>query len=103
MIRLITFRKNINIMAKTLRFMSVNHLCSYPDNHVFNIPIGGKIPDVDQTFEDHAQWTKGRAVSTLQHTGECGGSSPAASRFSLILTSVRRKMWLQGEKAKKCI
>lgn len=43
-----------------------------------NIPIGGKIPDVDHMFEDDVRWTKGRAVSTLHHTGECGGSSPSS-------------------------
>lgn len=46
--------------------------CSYMDNQVFDVPIGGKVPDVDHMFEDDVQWTKGRAVSTLHHTGECG-------------------------------
>ncbi|XP_003973560.2 netrin-4 [Takifugu rubripes] len=46
-------------------------LTSYSDNHVVNVPIGGKVPDVDHTFEDDVQWTKGRAVSTLHHTGKC--------------------------------
>lgn len=55
---------------ETARFMSVNHFCSYRDNQVFNIPIGGKVPDLDHTLEDDVQWTKGRAVSTLHHTGE---------------------------------
>lgn len=73
---MITFPKYHNIRAKTLRFMSVNHFCSYTDNHVFNVPIGGKIPDVDHVFEDDVQWTKGRAVSTLHYTGECGCTSP---------------------------
>lgn len=55
---------------KLPRFTSLNHLCSSTDNRVFNIPVGGKIPD--HMFEDDVQWTKGRAVSTLHHTGECG-------------------------------
>lgn len=56
--------------------MSVNIFCSYTDNHVYNVPIGGKIADVDHMFEDDAQWTKGHAVSTLHYTGECGCTSP---------------------------
>lgn len=46
---------------------------SYTNNHVFNVPIGGKIPELDHMFpvEEEAQWTKELAVSTLHYTGEC--------------------------------
>lgn len=93
--------QNSNTRAKSLRF---NHFRSYTDNRVFNVPIGGKIPDVDQMFEDDEQWTQGRAVSTLHYTGRRGYTcSAAASRLRLIQMCVRRKMSLQGEKAKKSI
>lgn len=71
-----THSLNIRNRTKTVRFMLVRHFCSYRDNHVINIPIGGKVPDVDHAFEDDVQWTKGRAVSTLHHTGERRCTSP---------------------------
>lgn len=41
-------------------------------NNLFNVPIGGKIPDVDHVYmiEEDVQWSKGLAVSALQYTGE---------------------------------
>ncbi|XP_068172078.1 netrin-4 [Antennarius striatus] len=47
-------------------------LDSYSNNHVFNVPIGGKIPDVDQMLmEEEAQWSKELSVSALCYTGKC--------------------------------
>lgn len=40
-------------------------------NNMFNVPIGGKIPDLDHMFMiEDVQWSKGLAVSALQYTGE---------------------------------
>ncbi|XP_047439521.1 netrin-4 [Mugil cephalus] len=48
-------------------------LDSYTNNRVLNVPIGGKIPDLDHMFptEEDAQWSKELAVSALLHTGKC--------------------------------
>ncbi|XP_019910938.2 netrin-4 isoform X2 [Esox lucius] len=48
-------------------------LDSYANNQVFNIPIGGKIPDMDHvlTNEGEAVWSKELAVSALHWTGKC--------------------------------
>lgn len=48
------------------------YLCSYTNNQVFNVPVGGKIPDLDQMFtiEEEVQWSKELAVSALHYTGE---------------------------------
>lgn len=49
------------------------HFYSYSNNQVFNVPIGGKIPDLDHMFtnEEEVQWSKELAVSALHYTGEC--------------------------------
>ncbi|XP_053724210.1 netrin-4 [Synchiropus splendidus] len=47
---------------------------SYLNNQIFNVPFGGKIPDIEaQTFimEEDAQWSKELAVSALHYTGKC--------------------------------
>ncbi|XP_041835663.1 netrin-4 isoform X2 [Melanotaenia boesemani] len=46
---------------------------SYTNNQVLNVPIGGKIPDVDHlsTIEEEVQWSKELAVSALHYTGKC--------------------------------
>eukprot|EP00064_Thunnus_orientalis_P013878 superscaffoldBa00002324_g13919 len=43
---------------------------SYSNNQVFNVPIGGKIPDLDHMFttEEDVQWSKELAVSALHYT-----------------------------------
>ncbi|XP_040890182.1 netrin-4 [Toxotes jaculatrix] len=41
---------------------------SYTNNQVFNVPIGGKIPDLD---EEEVQWSKELAVSAMHYTGKC--------------------------------
>ncbi|KAM7423282.1 hypothetical protein PAMA_011029 [Pampus argenteus] len=48
-------------------------LDSYSNNQVFNVPVGGKIPDLDHMFtiEDEVQWSKELAVSALHYTGKC--------------------------------
>ncbi|KAL0978573.1 hypothetical protein UPYG_G00172410 [Umbra pygmaea] len=48
-------------------------LDSWTYNQVFNVPIGGKIPDLDRalTNEGEAVWSKKLAVSTLHYTGKC--------------------------------
>ncbi|KAK5600881.1 hypothetical protein CRENBAI_008041 [Crenichthys baileyi] len=47
-------------------------LNSYPNNHVLNVPIGGKIPDVDHIFTaEEVPWSKKLAVSALRYTGKC--------------------------------
>uniref|UniRef100_A0A7N8Y747 Si:dkey-202e22.2 n=1 Tax=Mastacembelus armatus TaxID=205130 RepID=A0A7N8Y747_9TELE len=48
-------------------------LDSYTKNQVFNVPIGGKIPDLDHMFsvEEDMQWSKELAVSALHYTGKC--------------------------------
>ncbi|XP_069569294.1 netrin-4 [Brachyistius frenatus] len=48
-------------------------LDSYTDNQVLNVPIGGKIPDLDHMFtiEEEVQWSKELAVSALHYTGKC--------------------------------
>ncbi|KAM9758791.1 netrin-4 [Menidia menidia] len=48
-------------------------LDGYPNNQVLNVPIGGKIPDVDYMFptEEDVQWSKELAVSALHYTGKC--------------------------------
>ncbi|TKS70982.1 Netrin-4 Beta-netrin Hepar-derived netrin-like protein [Collichthys lucidus] len=48
-------------------------LDSYSNNQVFNVPIGGKIPDMDHMFtiDEEAQWSKELAVSALHYTGKC--------------------------------
>ncbi|XP_041638432.1 netrin-4 [Cheilinus undulatus] len=45
----------------------------YSDNQVFNVPVGGKIPDLDHMFtiEEDVQWSKELAVSALHYTGKC--------------------------------
>ncbi|XP_039654807.1 netrin-4 isoform X2 [Perca fluviatilis] len=45
-------------------------LDSYSNNQVFNVPIGGKIPDLDHMFtvEEEVQWSKELAVSALHYT-----------------------------------
>ncbi|KAG7493179.1 netrin-4-like isoform X1 [Solea senegalensis] len=45
---------------------------SYLDNQVFNVPIGGKIPDRDYLLPlEDVQWSKELAVSALHYTGKC--------------------------------
>ncbi|KAM6927340.1 netrin-4 [Xenentodon cancila] len=46
---------------------------SYINNQVLNIPLGGKIPDMDHvlTTEDDVRWSKELAVSALRYTGKC--------------------------------
>ncbi|XP_029991051.1 netrin-4 [Sphaeramia orbicularis] len=46
---------------------------SYTNNQVFNVPIGGKIPDLDHMFplEEEVPWSKELAVSALHYTGKC--------------------------------
>ncbi|XP_071393953.1 netrin-4 [Centroberyx affinis] len=48
-------------------------LDSYSNNQVFNVPIGGKIPDLDHMFtnEGEVAWSKELAVSALHYTGKC--------------------------------
>ncbi|XP_072238807.1 netrin-4 [Leuresthes tenuis] len=48
-------------------------LDGYTNNQVLNVPIGGKIPDMDDMFpiEDEVQWSKELAVSALHYTGKC--------------------------------
>ncbi|XP_034724260.1 netrin-4 [Etheostoma cragini] len=48
-------------------------LDSYSNIQVSNVPIGGKIPDLDHTFtvEEEVQWSKELAVSALHYTGKC--------------------------------
>ncbi|XP_029288398.1 netrin-4 [Cottoperca gobio] len=47
-------------------------LDSYSNNLVYNVPIGGKIPDLDHMFTiEEAQWSKELAVSALHYTGKC--------------------------------
>ncbi|XP_029908001.1 netrin-4 [Myripristis murdjan] len=48
-------------------------LDSYSNNQVFNVPIGGKIPDLDHmlTHEGEVTWSKQLAVSALHYTGKC--------------------------------
>lgn len=46
------------------------HFYSYPNNHVLNVPIGGKIPDVDDVFIAEEEWSKELAVSALHNTGD---------------------------------
>ncbi|XP_037831446.1 netrin-4 isoform X2 [Kryptolebias marmoratus] len=49
-------------------------LNSYSDNHVLNVPIGGKVPDVDLLFppEEEVPWSKELPVSAQHNTGKCG-------------------------------
>ncbi|XP_028262836.1 netrin-4 isoform X2 [Parambassis ranga] len=48
-------------------------LNSYTNNQVLNVPIGGKIHDLDHMFttEEEVQWSKELAVSALHYTGRC--------------------------------
>ncbi|XP_035487329.1 netrin-4 isoform X2 [Scophthalmus maximus] len=48
-------------------------LDSYTNNQVFNVPVGGRIPDLDHMFpiEEEVQWSKELAVSALHYTGKC--------------------------------
>lgn len=48
------------------------HFSSYANNQVFNVPMGGKIPDMDHalTSEGEAVWSKELAVSAMHYTGE---------------------------------
>ncbi|XP_074535558.1 netrin-4 [Halichoeres trimaculatus] len=48
-------------------------LHSYFNNQVFNVPIGGKVPELDHMFttEEEVQWPKELAVSALHYTGKC--------------------------------
>ncbi|XP_015253728.1 PREDICTED: netrin-4-like [Cyprinodon variegatus] len=48
-------------------------LKSFPNNYVVNVPIGGKIPDVDQMFtaEKEVSWSKELEVSASHNTGKC--------------------------------
>ncbi|KAK0153273.1 Netrin-4 [Merluccius polli] len=48
-------------------------LDSYTDNQVVNVPIGGRIPDLEHMFthEGEAVWPKELAVSALHYTGKC--------------------------------
>lgn len=51
----------------------IEHLpsCSYSTNQVFNVPIGGKIPDMDQVFtvEQSLQLSKELAATAVRYTG----------------------------------
>lgn len=66
------------------------YFCSYSNNHVFDVPIGGKIPDLDHIFPtgSELQWSKELAVSALHYTGESSSSSSTstARRQTAILT-----------------
>ncbi|KAJ3603337.1 hypothetical protein NHX12_031079 [Muraenolepis orangiensis] len=46
---------------------------SYADNQVVNVPVGGRIPDLEHMFthEGEALWPKELAVSALHYTGKC--------------------------------
>ncbi|CAJ1051391.1 netrin-4 isoform X1 [Xyrichtys novacula] len=44
---------------------------SYYNNQVFNVPFGGKIPELDQQFTIEEEWSKELAVSALHYTGKC--------------------------------
>ncbi|KAL6111884.1 uncharacterized protein ACO6RY_08764 [Pungitius sinensis] len=48
-------------------------LHSYSNNQVLNVPIGGRIPDLDHmvTIEEGVQWSKELAVSAMHYTGKC--------------------------------
>lgn len=48
-------------------------LISYSTNHVFNVPIGGQIPDLDQVFtmEQGLPLSKELAASAVRYTGKC--------------------------------
>ncbi|CAL8340214.1 unnamed protein product [Lota lota] len=48
-------------------------LDSYADNQIVNVPIGGRIPDLEHMFthEGEAVWPKELAVSALHSTGKC--------------------------------
>lgn len=60
------------------------YFCSYSNNHVFDVPIGGKIPDLDHIFPNggELQWSKELAVSALHYTGE---SAEVTSYFKILL------------------
>lgn len=57
---------------------------------MFNVPIGGKIPDLSHMFtiEEEAQWTKGHAVSAVHYTGECGKQLTLICCCVVHLTSI---------------
>lgn len=60
------------------------YFCSYSHNHVFDVPIGGKIPDLDHIFPTggELQWSKELAVSALHYTGE---SAQVTACFKILL------------------
>jgi len=85
-----------HILHKSLKWLDLNayclskwtlmlcvsfYFCSYTNNQVLNVPIGGKIPEMDDMFpiEEEVQWSKELAVSALQYTGDvylhCADSS----------------------------
>ncbi|XP_029947008.1 netrin-4 [Salarias fasciatus] len=59
-------------------------LNSYSNNQVLNVPIGGKIPDLDHMFpmEEEVQWSKELAVSALHYTGKCSCKEKKLRSFS---------------------
>lgn len=59
------------------------YFCSYSNNHVFDVPIGGKIPDLDHIFPTggELQWSKELAVSALHYTGE---SAEVTTYFKIL-------------------
>ncbi|XP_029006855.1 netrin-4 [Betta splendens] len=47
-------------------------LDSYTNNQVFNVPIGGKVPDLDMfPVEENVKWSKELAISSQHYTGQC--------------------------------
>ncbi|XP_062312522.1 netrin-4 [Osmerus eperlanus] len=63
-------------------------LDSFRNNQVFNVPIGGKIPDVDilTTNEGKALWPKELAISALHYTGKCSCKEKKLSVSDLCKT-----------------
>lgn len=49
-----------------------SHICSRSDNQALNVPIGGKVPDVDHLFgaEEEVLWSKEHVVSAQHKTGD---------------------------------
>ncbi|XP_030634235.1 netrin-4 [Chanos chanos] len=46
-------------------------LDSKPSDKLYNVPIGGKIPELTHSIDDDRVWSKELAVSALYYTGKC--------------------------------
>lgn len=66
------------------------YLCSYTNNQLFNVPIGGKIPDLDHMLpvEEEVQWSEELAISTLHYTSEC------VTAYTLTLCTLHTRIML---------